>query len=217
MVGEPPTASELPDAPAARAAVAGDDRVWTIPNAVTVLRLLLLAPVCWAVLTGRHGSWWPVVLLGVWAATDWVDGLLARLLDQRSRLGAALDPLADRLGIIGVTLTLAAASVIEWWIVAVILGTDVVVTALAFRAAHRGHLDVSWVGKVRTAALFVAVLLLVMGKTVWAPAAPAGQALLLAGVALHLVAGAGYIAAARRVARRGAAPADPAPPARTSR
>ena len=52
------------------------DRVWTVPNAITLLRLALLAPVCWFILTGTQGSWLPVILLGVWASTDWVDGLL---------------------------------------------------------------------------------------------------------------------------------------------
>ena len=207
MAGDQPAANPRPEAgpsasaePAARAEPAYD-RVVTIPNAVTLLRLLLLVPVCWAVLTGRHGSWWPVVLLGLWASTDWVDGLLARLLNQRSRLGEALDPVADRFGIIGLTLTLAWASVIDWWVVGAIFGMDVVVALLAGRAAHRGHLGVTWVGKARTALLFVAVILLVIGQTVWTPAAPAGQALLLVGIALHVVAGAGYIAQARRAAR----------------
>ena len=173
-------------------------RPWTIPNAITLARLLLLAPVCWFVWTGATGSWLPVVLLAVWASTDWVDGVLARALDQRSKLGEWLDPFADRLGIWALALTLTAARVIDWWVLIVIVLVDLVVAATTARAARAGELGVSWVGKWRTAVLFVAVLMLVMGHTVWAPAGPLGQVLLLVGVVLHVLAGVGYIAKAHR-------------------
>lgn len=179
------------------------DRVWTIPNAITLLRLALLVPVCWFILTGTQGSWLPVILLGVWASTDWVDGLLARLLDQRSKLGELLDPLADRLGIIGVALTLAFVGLVPWWVVVVIFVTDLAVASLASRAAKAGNLGVSWLGKIRTALLFVAVVALVMGETVWTPAGPVGTWLLYLGVVLHLAAGAGYIRKALRASRPG--------------
>src|SRR5690625_5851447 len=58
----------------------------TIPNAVTLLRFLLLAPVCWMLADGGPDPL-DVILLLVWASTDWVDGLLARALDQTSRSG----------------------------------------------------------------------------------------------------------------------------------
>ena len=173
-------------------------RPWTIPNAVTLLRLLLLVPVCWLIWTGAQGSWIPVVLLAVWASTDWVDGLLARLLDQRSKLGEWLDPFTDRLGIWGLALTLSVSGVIGWWVLGVIFVIDMVVAVSAAKAARAGELGVSWVGKSRTAVLFVAVLFVVMGATVWPAADVIGQALLVVGVVLHVIAALGYITKAHR-------------------
>lgn len=185
-------------APGSQAGTAEGLRPWTIPNAITLARLLLLVPVCWIIWTGDRGSWLPVVLLGVWASTDWVDGVLARALDQKSKLGEWLDPFADRLGIWGLSLTLAAAGVIGWWVLATIVAVDVVVAFSAARAARDGELHVSWIGKSRTAVLFVAVVLVVMGVTVWPPAEPFGLGLLIVGVVLHVVAAADYVAKAHR-------------------
>lgn len=179
-------------------------RPWTIPNAITVVRLLLLAPVCWFVWVGERGSWLPVVLLAIWASTDWVDGLLARLLDQRSKFGEWLDPFADRLGIWGLALTLTLSGAIGWWLLAIIVAVDLVVAVTTARAARAGELGVSGIGKVRTAVLFVAVLLVVMGVTVWTPALAAGRGLLGVGVVLHVLAAAGYMVKAHRH-RRGPA------------
>ena len=190
-----------PSVVAAASRQAGPDeplRPWTIPNAVTLLRLLLLVPVCWFVWTGVRGSWLPVVLLAVWASTDWVDGLLARLLDQRSKMGEWLDPFTDRLGIWGLALTLSVSGVIGWWVLGVIVALDMIVAFSAAKAARAGELGVSWIGKARTAVLFVAVLLVVMGATVWEPADGVGQVLLIVGVVLHVIAAAGYIAQAHR-------------------
>ncbi len=173
-------------------------RAWTIPNAVTLLRLLLLVPVCWFVWTGVRGSWLPVVLLAIWASTDWVDGVLARALDQRSKLGEWLDPFTDRLGIWGLALTLSVSGVIGWWVLGVIVVVDMIVAFSAAKAARAGELGVSWIGKARTAVLFVAVLLVVMGVTVWPPASGVGRVLLVVGGVLHVVAAAGYIAKAHR-------------------
>ena len=103
---------------------------------MTLLRLLLLVPVCWFVWHGVQGSWLPVVLLAIWASTDWVDGLLARLLDQRSKLGEWLDPFTDRLGIWGLALTLSISGVIGWWVLGVIFVVDMIVAFSAAKAAR---------------------------------------------------------------------------------
>ena len=176
-------------------------RPWTIPNAITLARLLLLVPVCWLIWTGDKGSWLPVILLGVWASTDWVDGVLARKLDQTSKLGEWLDPFADRLGIWGLALTLGATGAIGWWVLVVIVVVDVLVAVFAARVARAGELGVTWVGKTRTAVLFVAVVLVVMGVTVWEAVRPVGDGLLIAGVVLHVVAAVDYITKGRRYTR----------------
>lgn len=164
----------------------------TVPNAFTVARLLLLAPCCYLILSGATG-WWPVVILAVWAATDWVDGFLARRLHQVSRLGKTLDPIADRLGISAVVFCLAWVGALSWWAVGIIVGVDVAVLALAGPAAHRGELGVTWLGKVRTAVMFFAIVGIVAATSQVLPVGTISHVLLWIGLALHIIAGTGYI------------------------
>lgn len=174
-------------------------RIWTLPNLVTLARLLLLVPVCWLIVAGAEGSWLPVTLLAIWAATDWIDGVLARALHQESRLGEVLDPIADRVGIVGVTLALAIAGVVDWWLLAAIALVDIACLAFAGTAARDGGLHVSWVGKIRTALLLTAIVLLLLGHTVLAWVTAPGMTLMVLGVGLHVVAGLDYILQARRL------------------
>ncbi|UQN31219.1 CDP-alcohol phosphatidyltransferase family protein [Brachybacterium kimchii] len=169
----------------------------TIPNAVTLLRFLLLVPVCVLLVDGGPDPL-AVILLLVWALTDWVDGLLARALHQTSRIGAIIDPIADRLGLVGVVLSLALAGVLSWIPLGVIALVDIVLLALAGRTAAGGALPVSRVGKARTAVLMSAVFLLAAAAA-WLPAAiPALRVLVWIGVLLHVIAGVGYLLSALR-------------------
>ena len=170
----------------------------TWPNAVTLLRLLLTVPLCGQILTAAGGAA-PLaravvlVVLVLWAGSDWVDGFLARRWNQRSRVGEVLDPVADRLGILAVGACLAVIGQVPWWIVTVIVMTDVVVTLLAGRAAGRGDLSVSVLGKVRTAVL-VSGLCLVLTGVLFQPAiADVGRAVLVFAAVLHVLAGADYV------------------------
>ena len=172
----------------------------TVPNAFTVLRLLLLAPCCWLIVSGATG-WWPLGLLAVWAATDWVDGFLARRLHQVSRLGKTLDPIADRLGISLVVLCLAWVGALSWWAVVIIVVVDAAVLVLAGPAAKRGELAVTWLGKIRTAIMFFAIVGIVAAHTQVLPVGAVSQVLLRIGLALHIVAGASYIIWAQRLRR----------------
>lgn len=176
-------------------------RIVTVPNIFTLARLLLLVPVCWLIVVGAEGSWLPAILLALWAATDWIDGVLARALHQESRFGEVMDPVADRIGIIGVTLALALGGVVDWWILAVIAAVDVATVAFAGQAARDGSIHVSWTGKVRTALLLTAIVVLLLGHTVLPWAMPVGMTLMLLGVGLHVVAGIDYIVQARRPRR----------------
>ena len=72
------------------------DRVWTIPNALSVLRLLGVPLFLWLLL-GPHADGWAIAVLALSGISDWADGKLARLLNQYSRLGELLDPAVDRL------------------------------------------------------------------------------------------------------------------------
>lgn len=182
----------------------------TIPNAVTLLRLVLLVPVCVLLVDGGPDTL-AVLLLLVWASTDWVDGLLARALHQTSRIGAILDPIADRIGVIGIVISLAVAGLLPWAALVLIVLADAVMAALASSAALGGRLHVSWLGKIRTALIMASVLLLAAAAA-WAPGAvPAVQVMLWIGVGLHLVTAADYVIRARRVR---AAAAGEGPPSR---
>lgn len=183
LPGAPHTPAERPD--------------WaTLPNAVTVLRLLLLAPVCWLLVRPSGVSPLAVLLLFLWAATDWIDGFLARRLHQASRTGQVLDPIADRLGIGAVVVCLAVARHLSWWAVGIVLVTDLVTALLAGRAAAEGRISVHLLGKARTAVMFGGIAVLVAALAFAPTLAIVGTVLVWAGVVLHVIAGPTYIRAA---------------------
>lgn len=165
----------------------------TIPNAITLARLLLIVPVCWLLIQAPIGSWWPVILMAVWASTDWIDGFLARKLGQSTRAGEILDPVADRLGSVAIVLSLAITGVVPWWVIAVIAAVDIVVLIVAGPAALRGDIHVTQFGKVRTAVMFLAIVVLVFAATLVPAITSIGQWVLWLGTAMHVVAGIDYI------------------------
>lgn len=168
----------------------------TIPNAVTLLRFVLLLPVCWVLVDGGPDTF-SVILLLVWASTDWFDGMLARMLNQTSRIGEIIDPVADRLGLVGIVISLALTGLLPWSVLVVVAVADIAASVLAGREALRGGIGVSRIGKVRTAVLMCAVILLA-AVGAWAPAlVPTVLVLLWAGAALHVVASIRYVISAR--------------------
>jgi cardiolipin synthase len=144
------------------------DRVWTIPNALSAARLAGVPVFLWLVLGLRSatGDYWAVGLLIVAGATDWLDGKIARALNQGSRLGQVLDPAADRLYIAATIVALAVRAIIPWWLVAVLALRELVVggalTVLKRRVGF-GTLQVSLVGKAATLCLLYAFPLLFLG------------------------------------------------------
>ena len=180
----------------------------TLPNLVTLVRFALLLPVCLRLDDGPDTL--GVVLLLVWASTDWIDGMLARALDQTSRTGAIIDPIADRLGLAAIVLTLAIADLLPWAALALIVVVDVAMAVLATSAALGGRISVSWLGKIRTFVLMTAVFLLVAAAALAPSLVPAAQALVWIGAALHTASGLDYIVRARRAPA--AAPAEAGPP-----
>ena len=153
------------------------DRIWTVPNAISVARLLGVPVFLWLVL-GPHADGWAVILLIAAAASDWLDGKLARALHQESRLGQVLDPTADRLYIGVMLIGLAIRAIIPWWLVGVLVGRELVLAVALLRLRARGWepLQVSFVGKAATLCLFYAFPLLLLG-------AYSGEAALVAKVA----------------------------------
>lgn len=178
----------------------------TVPNLISVLRLLLV-PV-FAVLALQGEDAWALLVLVVAGASDWVDGRLARALNQQSRLGELLDPSADRLFILVTLLVLASRDVVPWWLVVVIVGRDVLLTlVLAVLMARRvGPLPVHFVGKAGTFALLYALPMLLLAR--WpgwlgATADVVGWAMAIWGIALYWLAGAVYVRQAVGELRRG--------------
>ncbi len=108
-----------------------------IPNALTLLRLLLALPVGWLILSEQFV---PALVVGFVAGlTDAVDGWLARRLNAYSRFGAALDPVADKTLMFVVFISLAIVGLVPWLVAAVVVVRDLVI--LAGASAYHGLID----------------------------------------------------------------------------
>jgi cardiolipin synthase len=186
-------------------------RVWTIPNAISAARLLGVPVFLWLVLGPRSqaADWWAVGLLIAASASDWLDGKIARALNQQSRLGQLLDPAADRLYIVATLAALAIRGIIPWWLVAVLGAREVLLAGMlaVLRRRGWGALQVSFVGKAATLCLLYAFPLLFIGAHAarYAETARvAGWAFAIWGSALYWCAGLLYIVQARRLLAAGA-------------
>lgn len=141
------------------------DRVLTIPNALSFLRLVLVPVFLWLLLVEKADGWAFVVLL-VSGFSDYADGKLARLLNQSSKLGALLDPAADRIYMIIVPIGLGVREIIPWWLIAVLLGRDLLLLLSVPLLRTRGMtaLPVTYVGKAATFALMYGFPLVLGGQ-----------------------------------------------------
>ncbi len=154
---------------ATSATVAGGevDSVWTVPNLVTLVRLLCLPLFVWLLfgLPSRQAAAW---LLGGLGATDWVDGYLARRLGQTSEFGKKFDPTVDRLlFIVGIAAIIVNDAIPLWFAIAVLareilVGGTIVVATVAFGMER---FDVTWWGKTATFLLMFAVPGFLMGHS----------------------------------------------------
>jgi cardiolipin synthase (CMP-forming) len=135
----------------------GNDRVLTLPNVITAIRLCCIPVFCW-MLFGTDRVVASAWLLAVLGATDWVDGFLARRLNQVSELGKYIDPIADRLlFIVCVTAIIWYGAVPRWFGVAVVFREFALGAVLAgLKAFGMKRFDVAWIGKLATFALMVA-------------------------------------------------------------
>ena len=172
-------------------------RIWTVPNALSLLRLVGIPFYAWLIL-GAGNLAAAFLVLAIAGATDWLDGYLARRLQQYSRLGELLDPLADRLYIAVTILCLALVELIPWWLVAVLVARDLVLVAAWPLLRRRGliALPVTIVGKAATFALlwgFPFLLLSGVPGALGAVAFVLGWAFSLWGTYLYWWAGLGYL------------------------
>lgn len=140
------------------------DRVLTLPNVLSFLRLTGVPLFLWMIL-GPHADGWAVILLMFAGFTDWLDGTLARAWHQTSRLGQMLDPVADRLYIGSTLIALALRDVIPWWLAALLVARDLMMVALVPLLKTRGYtsLPVHLIGKAATFCLLYAFPLVLLG------------------------------------------------------
>jgi cardiolipin synthase (CMP-forming) len=179
------------------------DRVFTVPNLISMARLAGVPVFLWLVIVPQ-ADWWAVGLLIAAGLSDWLDGKLARAWNQQSRLGQVLDPAADRLYIAATLVGLAVRAIIPWWLVALLVARELVlgVALLVLRRHDFGPLQVSFVGKAATLCLLYAFPLLFLGSHA-GPAAVAarvtGWAFAIWGTALYWWAAVLYLVQARQV------------------
>ncbi len=140
------------------------DRVWTLPNLLSALRLAGVPLFLWLVL-GPEEDGWALALLMVSGVTDFLDGWLARKLNQQSTVGQILDPVADRLYILAVVVGLALRDIIPWWVALSLPLRDLLMWGLVPLLRTRGYsaLPVHFLGKAATFNLLYAFPLLLLG------------------------------------------------------
>jgi cardiolipin synthase len=182
---------------------AAGDRVLTVPNALSGLRLLGVPLFLWLVL-GPEADGLAILVLAVSGFTDWLDGHIARRWNQGSALGALLDPLADRLYILATLMGLSIRGIIPWWLTAAIIGRDLFLATLlpVLRRHGYGPLPVHFLGKAATFNLLYAFPLLLLGdgsNDASAVARVLGWAFAVWGTSLYWWAGVLYVAQVRRL------------------
>jgi cardiolipin synthase (CMP-forming) len=181
------------------------DRIFTVPNGISVLRLAGIPLFLWLLL-GPRADVWAVVVLVASGLSDWVDGKIARAWNQQSRLGQMLDPAADRLYVAATVIALAIRAIIPWWLLGVLAARELAVgVALALlRRRGYGALQVSFAGKSATLCLLYAFPLLLLGAHTgtWALVARViGWAFVVWGTALYWWSAGLYLTQARQLLR----------------
>lgn len=168
------------------------DRVLTIPNVLSALRLVGVPFFLWAILA--HQDALALVLLVASGVTDYLDGKIARRFGSESRLGQLLDPLADRLYIVTTLVGLGIRDIVPWWLVGILFAREVYMGIVLLIARRHGipALPVHYLGKAATFNLLYAFPILLLGdgtSTVANIAQPVGWAFAWWGTGLYWVAG----------------------------
>jgi cardiolipin synthase len=179
----------------------GIDRIWTVPNAISFIRLIMVPVFLWLLVTGDDTAALTVLIIAT--TSDFIDGMIARNFDQVTRLGMYLDPLSDRLFIAASVIGLAVRGLIPLPLLAVILARDIMLLSVVLyrRLRIADFPRVTFVGKTATFVLFIAFPIVVLG-TVWTdapvPLELIGWLLGAIGAGIYWVAGFGYLGALRR-------------------
>ncbi len=186
-----------------------DHGVFTVPNAISVARLLCVPLFLW-LLFGAEERTAAMLLLGGLGATDWVDGWIARRFDQGSVVGKILDPVADRILLLTAVIALMIDGAVPTWVGVLVLVREAIVSlaTLALAAAGAARIDVQWTGKAGTFALMFALpgflLIDVLDPGIWRDIAEVITWTATAGgLTLGYIAAARYIPIAREALRAG--------------
>jgi cardiolipin synthase len=187
----------------------GLDRIFTVPNVITLVRLLCIPLFVW-LLFGAHRQTAAAILLALLGATDWVDGFVARRYGQVSTFGKVLDPTADRILVGTAVISILIYGAVPLWFGIATIAREVLVSAMVLLLAAMGaaRIDVLWVGKAGTFGLMFAypTFLLGDGTAGWQePIRVIAWVTGLVGLALAWWAAGSYIAPARRALREGRA------------
>ena len=185
--------------------VAVSNRIWTIPNVISFIRLLGV-PLFLYLLLGPEKDVAAVIVLAIGGTTDWVDGFVARRMNSVSRLGELLDPFADRLYILATLIGFTVRGVVPWWLTAALLLREAVlgVALLVLRRHGYGPPPVHYLGKTGTFVLLGAFPVLLLATAVPSTAAvalPIGWALAWWALGLYWAAAVLYLAQARAMLR----------------
>jgi cardiolipin synthase (CMP-forming) len=181
-----------------------NDRLWTWPNALSLARLLGVPVFLWLILIKE--DWWALAILVFAGLSDWLDGKLARMLDQTSRIGTLLDPAADRLYIFATLLGLVVRDIVPLWLAVVLVVREVYMGLPLYVLRRHGYgpPPVHFVGKAATLCLLYAFPLLLLGAHpgAWATVAKVvGWAFTLWGTGLYWWAAALYTIQMRQLTR----------------
>jgi len=151
-------------------------QLWNLANQLTLFRLLGIPLFLISLVYGRHG--WALALFVAAAITDAIDGLVARRLNQRTTLGAYLDPIADKLLLSSSFFTLSLVGSVPWWVTILVLSRDAIIistTLVVALATSIRDFSPSVLGKLNTGAQVGAVFAVVL-RNFWGHRATVGLA-----------------------------------------
>jgi cardiolipin synthase (CMP-forming) len=176
-------------------------RVLTIPNILSLLRLASVPVSVWLFVTEREEA--GLILYGVGAGSDFFDGYIARRTGSVTELGKLLDPLADRILILALAISLVVTDALPLWLAATVIARDVIVLVAWPALERRGlaRIPVNFTGKCATAALLAGLGWLAWSQTSWPlrnVAGAIGMTLTVLGAVLYWAAAVLYVGAVRR-------------------
>ena len=176
--------------------LAVSSKIFTLANVVSVVRLMAI-PV-FLVLVVQDRLITAFVLLVAAVLTDFVDGMIARSMNQITKLGQFLDPFADRLFIAATVIALAIQDVVPWWFVVAVMLRDALlgIGGLVMTRYGHGTLPVKWWGKVSTFGMLFVLPLFLLGTvvpTIGAVTNPIAWVLAIVSVLLYWIVGFSYL------------------------